>query len=176
MAAGSSRLRCGAVVAWDNPFSFRGRIGRLRFLLTIVVAQLVQLATFFVPVERHIVVGTVPIGGLFLYSTPIEPVNARSWAFFALFYLMAIGAFWVFAAAAVRRLHDLGYSGWWVAVVLAVSALLEAIVFWAPAYWLISMIALIPFALLSGFGGFMMLFVAGDGRAARTANDLRGPL
>ena len=73
-------------------FAFEGRAGRLRYLLTLVVIYLWFLG-----------MAVVFSYGLMAYATWTEPLETTVVVIFN--YLLFVNA--------IRRLHDLDFSGWW---------------------------------------------------------------
>src|SRR5262245_35636125 len=140
-------------MAWDNPFSFAGRIGRARMWLIMIVANLVGVALSVFPVSsRKVVLGT---SSSITYAIPLEPVTAESWILLAVFYLITIALYWVVAATMVKRLHDRGRSGKWVAYVFAglvVFTALEAVLSpLGPAFEIAVVILFMPVAMVGAW-------------------------
>jgi uncharacterized membrane protein YhaH (DUF805 family) len=130
--------------------------------LTMIVVGVIEgaLSFFPFPVSAHKVVLS-PFSSI-TYPIPMKPVTAQSWGLLAVFYLLTIALFWVIAAAMVKRLHDRGRSGKWVAyffgalaVFLALDALLSLL---GPAFEVASMIFFAPLALLGALGSLEMFF------------------
>lgn len=91
-------------------FSFAGRMGRAAYNsvnLVAVVALLAAQVVFVAPLFLHI-----PEGPVTLASIPLgwNAVIAGGLAVFAL---------GISVSSSVRRLHDLGWSGWWLALCAA---------------------------------------------------------
>jgi uncharacterized membrane protein YhaH (DUF805 family) len=94
--------------------SFHGRDGRARYLFAVVgftaALAILMVAFWFYALS---VPGEYENGGPTPFpSDPLGVAGAVLW-----FALLAL-AFWTFAAATVRRLHDRDMSGWWIFVVL----------------------------------------------------------
>lgn len=159
-------------MGWTTPFSFRGSIGRGQLWATLLPAGAVELAASAIPVTRHhMVLSTYGGSGESYvdYATPAEPVTWLSWAFFAAFTVIMVAVFWATAAAMVKRLHDVGRSGKWVAIVFGGLALSTAIAAApslsnapAPIANIASIVVLIPTCLLGVFGLFQMMVVGGE--------------
>ncbi|MDJ0832311.1 MAG: DUF805 domain-containing protein [Gammaproteobacteria bacterium] len=79
-------------------FTFRGRIGRLRYLAYGTGVQLLLLVPFFA------------FGGLAAATTPGETVSIMATIVLAAYYLASIVFTVMFAK---RRLNDLNRTGWW---------------------------------------------------------------
>lgn len=159
-------------MSWDNPFSFKGRVGRARFWLTMFILNVIALALSVFPVTAHtIVLGT--FGGWgessISYATPMEPVTAQSWVLFAIFYLLTTAILWIAAAAMVKRQRDIGRSARWMAYflgALAVSTAWEAALSRPGAplsiFEIANMIFLVPFIAIAAWRMMEMLFVRGE--------------
>jgi len=99
-------------------FSFHGRIGRADYnsvnlvaLMLLMAANMVFVAPlFFMTITEHVTFASIPLGW-----------NALAAG------LMLSMAMVMAVSSAVRRLHDLGWSGWWLALTL--SPLRELAVF-----------------------------------------------
>lgn len=95
-------------------FSFLGRIGRAGYnslslvaFMLIFVAQLILVSPlFFHPPEGPISLSSIPLG----------------WNAVAAGFIGGIAVF-ISVSSSVRRLHDLGWSGWW--LILCVAPLVE---------------------------------------------------
>ncbi len=93
--------------------SLKGRISRQEFwlgqALLVVVALLlaVKLTVYFLAMRQ-------PAGGAW------DP-GALDRSLALSFYFLSAALFWPVTAVAVKRLHDLNLSGWWVPAALAVS-------------------------------------------------------
>lgn len=91
-------------------FSFRGRIGRADYnsvnmvaLMLLIAANMVFVAPlFFMTITEHVTFASIPLGWNALAAGSM----------FSAAMLMAI-------SSAVRRLHDFGWSGWWLALMLS---------------------------------------------------------
>jgi uncharacterized membrane protein YhaH (DUF805 family) len=168
---------------WSNPFSFKGRMGRAQFGLTL-------LALFFlafinpIPVEGHDMTRNPPGGEVSAwYFTPVEPVTAQSWLFFALYVGWVLLLLWLSAAAVVQRLNDLGISWKWAAAVfvgwVAVLVLELGVAGPGKGFSVIDIAALIvglPVAAVGGYGICLMLAPDHTSRRERLPdNDMRKP-
>lgn len=74
--------------------SFRGRATRVNYFATSALAWLIFLPAFWL--WRWIRAGAFP--------EPVEMIGAIA---------LACAALWISLAVSVRRLHDIGWSGWW---------------------------------------------------------------
>jgi uncharacterized membrane protein YhaH (DUF805 family) len=158
---------------WSSPFSFNGKIGRAHLWLTLVVASVIGMISDLVfPVSEHKIVLS-NFGGYgessIRYATPVEPVTILSWITFGASCLIAILLFLAINAGVVKRLHDLGQSGKWVAffygTVVIVTALEVALPFLGIPRTIIDVATtflFVPICIVSGVGMFMMLFLSGD--------------
>lgn len=74
--------------------SFAGRATRVNYVATTALAWAI-----FIPVVlfwRWVLNGD--------FAAPVEMIGA---------VVLALAAFWISIAVSVRRLHDIGWSGWW---------------------------------------------------------------
>ena len=75
-----------------HPFSFTGRIRRLEYGLTYVIAILYQLPMRIMP----------------------EDTESAGWGYFSIIWLILLVPYlWFAFAQNTKRCHDLGHSGWW---------------------------------------------------------------
>jgi uncharacterized membrane protein YhaH (DUF805 family) len=97
-------------------FSFKGRIGRRQFA-TVMLAQLAFSAIYYVVFLRR-------FQGAGLHA----PAGVESFASTAFHFGGAVGAIvlavtvvssWIGLAVQAKRLHDFGWSGWWLAAPMA---------------------------------------------------------
>ncbi len=153
-----------------NPFSFKGRIGRIRFWLTMLLLSVAWLIDVG-PVKEHVLVLT-NFGGdgewTVAYVTPVEPITATSWFFWCFNVAWALVMVWAFASAIVQRLNDLGQSWKWAAAILGVFLAVTAIevCFGHPGAPLsladvLSLILLAPACVIGAFGTLMLEFAPG---------------
>jgi len=159
-----------------NPFSFKGRIGRIRFWLTMIVISVAWMIDLG-PVKEHVQVLTTFGGGgqwTLAYATPKEPITAASWFFWCLNVLVALLMAWCFASAIVQRLNDLGQSWKWAAGVVGALIAVTAIeaCFGRPGAHLsmadiVSLILLVPACAIGGFGMLMLEFAPGSSAKRR---------
>jgi uncharacterized membrane protein YhaH (DUF805 family) len=107
-----------------NIFGMSGRIGRGRALMTYIVASLVvwsaSLILFLIPVDLHWIEFKTFVPHRIIFYWPSGTAGGLSWILFASYLALLILVYWVMAAAAVKRLHDRGRSGKWVAIYLGV--------------------------------------------------------
>jgi uncharacterized membrane protein YhaH (DUF805 family) len=98
-----------------HPFSFKGRIRRLEFGLSVVISMLIALLS-----DYFILSGSVPQDVLTLGFVGY------------LYLLIAVIAAWFGIAQVAKRCHDIGISGWWQVLpcLLFVSYLLPASLSW----------------------------------------------
>lgn len=160
-----------------NPFSFKGEIGRAKFWLFVLLANVVLRVTETIPVVRHQKV-TYPLGGIetIAWATPREPATAASWAFLALFYALATVSVWIFLSAATRRLRDLDHSPKWLLAFLALIAanLTLETLFSRPdasysLFEFLNLAILIPAIGIGTFGLLQMMLISGITTAPRSA-------
>jgi uncharacterized membrane protein YhaH (DUF805 family) len=90
-------------------FSFEGRINRGKFWL----APLIWFATLysFMTIFSWVMIGIMLATGIHSVSSETMP-----WAFFLPGFPLLVIFVWLFAATTIKRLHDRGKSGWWLAV------------------------------------------------------------
>lgn len=75
-----------------HPFSFSGRIRRLEYGLTYLIAIVYQVPMRIMP----------------------EDTESEGWAIFSIIWLLLfIPYMWFAIAQNTKRCHDLGHSGWW---------------------------------------------------------------
>ena len=75
---------------FKKPFSFDGRIGRLEYILSILLFLSMGLGVMYL-----------------LAQTGIDEIYLPP-----LFILIAIPFYWFSTAQGAKRCHDMGYSGW----------------------------------------------------------------
>ena len=106
---GTDNLWQNAVYAFKQMFDFRGRATRREFWSFILYSYLVQYGLAFVAI---------------LLGMTVVKVGHFDTAWFALMALVVLPGL-VFIppklAVTVRRLHDRGYSGWWLLLVLVMT-------------------------------------------------------
>jgi uncharacterized membrane protein YhaH (DUF805 family) len=127
----------------NNPLSFKGRIGRGRFWLTLILVSITQVifGVLLGVSERHIVFGAASVS----YAT------AESWNKLALYYPVVAVLGWVTLAAFVKRLRDLNRSIKWLAaafggmvVVVAFEAIISSLHWDFPVLEMIPIILVVP--------------------------------
>lgn len=94
--------------AWKKTFSYTGRASRKEYWMT-VLWDVVSL----------VVVGIVSVILRIPLGLPYALQDILEWISYALIIVMTlyvIASFLMFLALAVRRIHDIGLSGWWVLV------------------------------------------------------------
>lgn len=107
--------------------SFYGRSGRVRYLLESLGPYVVLIALIIAMIVLGNGAGRLP-------STPSDFHPARGfWAAVVAFVLGCGLGVWIEIAAQVRRLHDLGQSGW-----LAALNLVPGV---SPLMWLVLVLA-----------------------------------
>jgi uncharacterized membrane protein YhaH (DUF805 family) len=102
-------------------FGFKGCIGRGPMWLIYFGATLVDL----IPIPNGLIFreldfrsfgalgGTVDI----VYPQFVSPVTYTDWALITGYFVLMFAALWIVVAAAVKRLHDRGRTGKWLALV-----------------------------------------------------------
>jgi uncharacterized membrane protein YhaH (DUF805 family) len=170
---------------WFYPLSFEGRIGRAQFWLTLLGLGVLDMINP-IPVEGHDITRNPPGGEVSAwYFTPVEPVTAQSWFFFVLYAVWIFLALWLYAAAIVQRLNDLGLSWKWAAAVFAgfVAVLVLELGVAGPGkgFSFVDILALIvglPVAAVGGYGMYMMMLVPGhvSRHGSMPDNDMRKPI
>jgi uncharacterized membrane protein YhaH (DUF805 family) len=151
-----------------NPFSFRDRIGRLRFFLILNALGLLDLMNPF-PVQGHTIARKTAFSETSAwYFTPVEPVTALSWLGWSLYAAVTVIVLWLFAATVVQRLNDLGVSWKWAAWTFAgfQAAVIIDLAFGGsdPAFSfgdVVSFVLFVPVVCIALFGFCKMLFVPG---------------
>lgn len=83
--------------AWEKSFTTQGRARRREFFLFSLVNFLI------LSVLEFIIKGIIPVSGLY-------PVMVGLYVIFAIAFIVSSGAL------SIRRLHDIGRSGWWVLI------------------------------------------------------------
>ena len=102
-----------------RPLSLAGRDTRGAYWIAVVAAWLGIMAASILMFFA---------GGVWAANAPAA--GAGDWVAFGIFVAAVLYAVWVMVAAAVRRLHDRGKSGWWSVPLLIVPlAVNEAINF-----------------------------------------------
>lgn len=98
------------ILPYRRYFDFTGRSRRLEYWWFFVFWVLLTLALGIAMVAT--VAGSVE--GIMRGSiAPFAGVGAAFWIFLALFGLFFLASLIPIVAVQVRRLHDLGFSGWW---------------------------------------------------------------
>jgi uncharacterized membrane protein YhaH (DUF805 family) len=132
-------------------FSFEGRINRAKFWF----AAFIWFATIFSFMTIFLFVVT---GILIASGNDFQIVSTKTMhpAFYLLgFPLLVIGV-WLFAATLIKRLHDRGKSGWWVAPFLIAPGLLDKLSDWLDNPPLALLVSALSFGL--GIWCFVELF------------------
>jgi uncharacterized membrane protein YhaH (DUF805 family) len=107
---------------WTTLFSLRGRSGRKRFWLTVLLQFAALLA----------------VGGLVVaLSSALLP-----FASVPLGVALLVGSFALSLCNSIKRIHDIGYSGWWVAPFYLVSLMMSLIPAIGGGFGLICLILL----------------------------------
>jgi uncharacterized membrane protein YhaH (DUF805 family) len=168
-----------------NPFSFKGRMGRAQFWLTLFGLGVLDMINP-IPVEGHDITRNPPGGEVSAwYFTPVEPITAQSWLFFALYAVWVLLLLWLIAAAVVQRLNDLGITWKWAAAFFAgfVAVLVLELGVAGPGkgFSVIDIVALIvglPVAAVGGYGMYMIMLASGyvSRHDSMPDNDLRKPI
>ena len=106
--------------------SFEGRIGRLRYLAHTI---LLPTGGLIVSVLFTVVLNLIPWGGWVGVALEVIVRMIGGTLFFAFFVLVI----WIWLSAGIRRLHDMGASGWWMLLNLV---LLPSFLLWlAQMLW-----------------------------------------
>ena len=132
-------------------FSFEGRINRAKFWF----AAFIWFATIFsfMTIFLFVVTGILLASGNDFH---IVSTKAMHPAFYLLgFPLLVIGV-WLFAATLIKRLHDRGKSGWWVAPFFIAPGLLDKLSDWLDNPPLALLVSALSFGL--GVWCFVELF------------------
>ncbi|MBX9711661.1 MAG: DUF805 domain-containing protein [Xanthobacteraceae bacterium] len=100
-------------------FGFDGRINRAKYWLSLVIFLIggaFFMMLFFDDVRKFII----------LENRLGEDIRASAFIpFFVIGVPMLVVGTWLFAATAIKRLHDRNKSGWWMAVFFIVPSLLQ---------------------------------------------------
>lgn len=112
-------------------FTYQGRARRAEYGWFLLINALLQIG---VGLTALVLLG----GGKMLFSTNTPDIFIHSIGITALLldvFLLIYGVitFLVMLSLTARRLHDLGWSGWW-----------QLVVYLAPLLWLIILFALLP--------------------------------
>jgi uncharacterized membrane protein YhaH (DUF805 family) len=122
-----------------GPFRFQGRIGRRHYLF------------FFLALTPIVVVG----GFVAIAAGAGPPDNILSWILLAVLGITSLLVVVAFASFTVRRLHDLGASGWWLSIAPLLATLATALK--SPLVWqvadIVSIAALALLLLIPGTRG-----------------------
>jgi uncharacterized membrane protein YhaH (DUF805 family) len=132
-------------------FSFEGRINRAKFWL----AAFIWFATVFsfMTIFLFIVAGILRGSGNDLHNVSTRTMHP---AFYLLgFPLLVIGV-WLFAATSIKRLHDRGKTGWWLAPFFIAPGLLDKLSVWIDNPPLALLVSALGFGL--SVWGFVELF------------------
>jgi uncharacterized membrane protein YhaH (DUF805 family) len=87
-------------------FSWRGRFSRVQFPLMYVAAGLIGVAVLF---------GAV-------YASHLLPSNLREWNVVLIYSIYSLPTAYLQVGAIIKRLHDVGLSGWWLAAAVGLVA------------------------------------------------------
>ena len=106
-------------------FSFEGRINRAKIWL----AAFIWFATVFsfMTIWLWVIAGILRATGHDLHFVSTSTMHP---AFYLLGFPLLVVGIWLFAATAIKRLHDRGKSGWWVAPFFIASGLLSKLSDW----------------------------------------------
>jgi uncharacterized membrane protein YhaH (DUF805 family) len=91
-------------------FSFEGRIDRAKFWL----AAFIRFATVFsfMTIFLFVVAGILRASGTDFHSVSTRTMHP---AFYLPGFPLFVIGVWLFAATSIKRLHDRGKTGWWLA-------------------------------------------------------------
>ena len=132
-------------------FSFEGRINRAKFWF----AAFIWFATIFsfMTIFLFVVTGILLASGNDFHIVSTKTMHP---AFYLVgFPLLVIGV-WLFAATLIKRLHDRGKSGWWVAPFFIAPGLLDNLSDWLDNPPLALLVSALSFGL--GVWCFVELF------------------
>lgn len=120
------------IQAFQKIFTYQGRARRAEygwFMLTNMLLQFGSMLTFYVLVGgASLFSGSETFGGILSAGVGILGIIISIVAF-----IYGILTFFVVLSLTTRRLHDLGWSGWW-----------QAVVYIIPILWLIILFMLLP--------------------------------
>jgi uncharacterized membrane protein YhaH (DUF805 family) len=123
-------------------FSFEGRINRAKIWL----AAFIWFATVFsfMTIWLWVIAGILRATGHDLHFVSTSTMHP---AFYLLGFPLLVVGIWLFAATAIKRLHDRGKSGWWVAPFFIASGLLSKLSDWLDNPILASLVGALGFGL-----------------------------
>jgi uncharacterized membrane protein YhaH (DUF805 family) len=161
------------IMEWDNPFSFKGRIGLGRLWLTLILTSIASvILDFTIPIAQHKI--TFGSFSSFTFAVPVEPITTHSWLLFVVRFAITIPLAWILVAAIVKRLHDHGRSGKWLLIFVSVVAGnmgLDALLsYLGLPHWLavtVLVITLVPMCFF-GLVGMLEIFLFPGRRPAHT--------
>ncbi len=159
-------------------FSFKGRINRASFAIVFLAMWVVHFA-----IQRYALTHYIDVAML-KAKRPDLAFHAPPLGLALAFIPFSIGLAWIGLANQVKRLHDFGWSGWWIMMPTAILVVLVILaVSSASGHALTTSLMLILaaalFALSTLFLTGMMFFRAGDdgenGHPRGPQGDDRGP-
>jgi len=106
-------------------FSFEGRIDRAKFWL----AAFIRFATVFsfMTIFLFVVAGILRASGNDFHSVSTRTMHP---AFYLPGFPLFVIGVWLFAATSIKRLHDRGKTGWWLAPFFMAPGLLDKLSVW----------------------------------------------
>ena len=109
-----TRTPFGAVVSGiKRTFNFRGRANRLDFGIFAIFAALVSVPTLIMPIGTLSVEYTIPAGGAGQSQISAAPNMIGPLIVMAITMVILLWLAVASLSIAVRRLHDINRSGWW---------------------------------------------------------------
>ena len=99
-------------------FSFTGRINRAEYVLYYIIPVIILFAILWIVALSFGTPGPGEEPGSVRYELSLEDNIVATLVFFILFFVLFVGVTWGYVATGVKRLHDLGRSGWTVLAIL----------------------------------------------------------
>ncbi|MET3842921.1 uncharacterized membrane protein YhaH (DUF805 family) [Bradyrhizobium sp. OAE829] len=122
-------------------FRFEGRLNRARYWQALLISICWMIFLAIVTIGVVLLLGG---SGPFNFSLGIEEIlklfdpasyRSLSWVNAPVLFFQAAGSvllLWVFFATSVKRLHDRGRSGWWMATLVVFSGPFDQLTDWLP--------------------------------------------
>lgn len=115
----------------SNPFTFKGRIGRVEYLLSVIFVTLL----------------TFPV--LFIDSPGVDFSNENQLDFYVvLFVFLVCFVLFYTHAFVIKRLHDADFSGWWSIVIIWLLPILLDVVIKSESLLLTFLISRLSYTIL----------------------------